>query len=183
MKREDIAYFNSWEKCFKPASPAIVMQAILNGIWISSNKDPEDIYKVYPKLIQTSVGSAAYVDRQFSLCPFEFSFEDSETYEWKKVGNKPNYKGRLIKHYGRTWSLDCYEMRRIVSETGRRCAKKYKIRKEDILGLVSKNGFDDAKSYAEYMETRPDLPRPDAVPEAATRSATSVPQPSVVVAA
>ena len=90
MKREDIQYFNSWAKSFRNCSVAQVMQAVIDGIWICSNKDPEDIYLVYPKLIVRSIGSSASVDKQFGLCPFEFSIEDGETYRWEKEDEKNN---------------------------------------------------------------------------------------------
>ena len=99
MTREDIAYFNSWEKCFKPASPAIVMRAITEGIWINSNKDPEDIYMVHPKLIVHPYGSSIEIEKQFGLCPFEFSIEDGETYRWEKEEGKPRCKFREVQEH------------------------------------------------------------------------------------
>ena len=157
MTREDIAYINSWGESFGKCSWAKVLKALTEGIWICSNKDPEDIYRVMPKLIQMRQGGP---DLHFYQCPFEFSFEDGETYEWSKDTGRPEHKGRHIKHYNATWALDCYEMRKIVSKLGRLYAKKHKIAKKDILDLVVKNGYDDEKSYREYMATRPDL-QPD----------------------
>lgn len=162
MKREDIAYFNSWAKSFRNCSPAQVMQAILNGIWISSNKDPEDIYLVFPKLIVRDLGSSAEVDRQFGMCPFEFSIEDGETYRWEKEdAEKPyherRHKGRDINMFGINWALDRYEMRKAVTRVGLELAKDYKITKEEIVALHKKHGWDDDAMYQELIASRPDL--------------------------
>ena len=164
MKREDIKYFNSWAKSFRKCSPAQVMQAILEGIWIASNKDPEDIYLVYPKLIVRSLGGSAEVDKQFGLCPFEFSIEDSETYRWEKEdkeANKPSYqcrrKGRDINAFGDSWALDRYEMRKNVTRVGLELAERYNITKEEIVALHKKHGWDDDAMYQELIANRPDL--------------------------
>jgi len=140
MKREDIKYFNSWAKCFRKASPAQVMQAIIDGIWIASNEDPEDIYLVFPKLIVKAYREIAKVDKQFGMCPFEFSIEDSETYRWEKAGEKHARKGRDINAFGDSWALDKYEMRKNVTRMGLELAKKYKITKEEIIALHKKYG-------------------------------------------
>lgn len=157
MKREDINYFNSWAKCFRKASPAQVMQAIIDGIWISSNKDPEDIYLVFPKLIVRSYREIAEVDKKFGLCPFEFSIEDGETYRWEKAGDKHAHKGRDINMFGTNWHLDKYEMRKAVTKTGLELAKHYKITKDEIVALHKKYGWDDDAMYKELIENRPDL--------------------------
>jgi hypothetical protein len=157
MKREDIQYFNSWAKSFRNCSPAKVMQAVLNGIWIASNKDPEDIYLVYPKLIVRSIGSSAEVDKQFGLCPFEFAIEDSETYRWEKAGDKHPHKGRDINAFGVSWHLDRYEMRKAVTKNGLEAAKEYKITKDEIVALHKKHGWDDEAMYQELIANRPDL--------------------------
>jgi len=155
MKREDIQYFNSWAKSFKKATPAIIMRGLLEGIWVNSNKDPEDIYLVFPKLI-TEVGSPE-VMKHFGQCPFEFSFEDSETYHWEKEGRKHCHKGRMMFSYGESWTLDKYEMRKAVTKTGLWYAKKYKITKEEVEALHKKYGWDDEAAYKELMTNRPDL--------------------------
>ena len=164
MKREDIQYFNSWAKSFSNCSPAQVMQAVLNGIWINSNKDPEDIYLVFPKLIVRSYGSSAEVDKQFGLCPFEFAIEDGETYRWEKEdkeAGKPSYKcrhkGRDINAFGVSWCLDRYEMRKAVTRSGLELAERYKITKEEIVALHKKHGWDDDAMYQELIANRPDL--------------------------
>lgn len=162
MKREDINYINSWAKSFRNCSPAKVMQAIIDGIWIASNKDPEDIYKVYPKLIVRSVGGSAQVNKEFGLCPFEFSIEDGETYEWEKEDkDKPSYghrhKGRDINGFGSSWHLDKYEMRKAITKNGLELAKRYKITKEEIVALHKKYGWDDDAMYKELIENRTDL--------------------------
>ena len=162
MKREDINYFNSWAKSFRNCSVAQVMQAVLEGIWIASNKDPEDIYLVYPKLIVRSIGGSANVDKQFGLCPFEFSIEDGETYRWEKEDkDKPSYhrrhKGRDINSFGISWCLDRYEMRKAVTKNGLETAKVYKITKEEIEALHKKHGWDDDAMYQELIENRQDL--------------------------
>lgn len=162
MKRKDIQYFNSWAESFRNCSPAQVMQAVLDGIWIASNKDPEDIYLVYPKLIVRSIGSSANVDRQFGMCPFEFSIEDGETYRWgKEDKDKPyhqqRYKGRDVNSLGVSWCLDRYEMRKAVTKNGLELAKEYKITKEEIIDLHTKHGWDDEAMYQELINTRQDL--------------------------
>ena len=164
MKREDIQYFNSWAKSFRNCSVAQVMQAVIDGIWICSNKDPEDIYLVYPKLIVRSIGSSASVDKQFGLCPFEFSIEDGETYRWEKEdekNNKPSYqrrhKGRDINAFGVSWHLDRYEMRKAITKRGLEAAKEHKITKEEIIELHKKHGWDDDAMYQELIANRPDL--------------------------
>ena len=151
MKREDINYFNSWAKCFRKASPAQVMQAIIDGIWISSNKDPEDIYLVFPKLIVRSYREIAEVDKKFGLCPFEFSIEDGETYRWEKAGDKHAHKGRDINMFGTNWHLDKYEMRKAVTRTGLELAEHYKITKDEIVALHKKYGWDDDAMYKELI--------------------------------
>ena len=160
MKREDIQYFNSWAKSFRNCSPAQVMQAILNGIWISSNKDPEDIYLVFPKLIVRSRGSSAEVDKQFGMCPFEFALDDIET--WEEDGfdhKKGDYirKGRFINSFGESWTLDKYEMRKAITKRGLKFAKETKITKEEVEALHNKYGWDDEAAYKELMINRPDL--------------------------
>lgn len=162
MKREDIQYFNSWSESFKNCSPAKVMQALTEGIWIASNEDPEDIYKVYPKLIVRSIGGNAKVDKQFGLCPFEFSIEDSETYDWgKEDKDKPlherRHKHRDINGFGLTWHLDKYEMRKAITKRGLENAKYYKITKEEIMALHEKYGWDDNAMYNELILNRSDL--------------------------
>ena len=164
MKREDIQYFNSWAKSFRNCSVAQVMQAVLEGIWIASNKDPEDIYLVYPRLIVRSIGSSASVDKQFGLCPFEFAIEDGETYRWEeedKKNNIPSYKrrhkGRDINSFGVSWHLDRYEMRKAITKRGLEDAKAYKITKEEIVALHKKYGWDDDAMYQELIANRPDL--------------------------
>ena len=157
MKREDIQYFNSWAKSFRNCSPAQVMQAVLEGIWIASNKDPEDIYLVYPKLIVRSIGSSAEVDKHFGMCPFEFSIEDSETYRWEKAGDKHPHKGRDINAFGVSWHLDRYEMRKAVTKNGLEAAKEYKITKDEIVALHKKHGWNDEAMYQELIANRPDL--------------------------
>ena len=164
MKREDINYFNSWAKSFKNCSPAMVMKAVIEGIWIASNKDPEDIYLVYPKLIVRSIGSSANVDKQFGMCPFEFSIEDGESYRWEKEDEKNNvpsyqrrHKGRDINSFGVSWHLDRYEMRKAVTRNGLEAAKSYKITKEEIEALHKKHGWDDDAMYQELIANRPDL--------------------------
>ena len=157
MKREDIAYFNSWEKCFKPASPAIVMRALTEGIWINSNKDPEDIYHVMPKLIVHPYDCYVENEKRFGMCPFEFSIEDGETYRWEKEEGKSRKKGRMIKDFGVSWALDRYEMRKAVTKNGLELAKEYKITKEEIIALHKKHGWDDEAMYQELIANRPDL--------------------------
>lgn len=156
MKREDIRYFNSWAKSFRKATPAIIMKGLLEGIWVNSNKDPEDIYLVFPRLIVKSIDGCAEVDKQFGVCPFEFSFEDSETYRWEKEG-KHHYKGRMMSGFGESWTLDKYEMRKAVTRVGLRLAKENKITKEEVEALHKKYGWDDAAAYKELMANRPDL--------------------------
>jgi len=155
MKREDIQYFNSWNKSFKKCSMATIMKGLLNGIWVNSNEDPEDIYLVYPKLI-THTGDPE-VMKQFGQCPFEFYFEDSETYRWEKEGQKYAHKGRMMFTYGDAWALDKYEMRKAITKTGLYFAKKYKITKKEIEALHKKYGWDDESAYNELMSNRPDL--------------------------
>lgn len=140
------------------------MQAVLEGIWIASNKDPEDIYLVYPRLIVRPIGSSASVDKQFGLCPFEFSIEDGETYRWEeedKKNNVPSYKhrhkGRDINSFGVSWCLDRYEMRKAITKRGLEAAKEYKITKEEIVALHKKHGWDDDAMYQELINTRQDL--------------------------
>ena len=164
MKREDIQYFNSWAKSFGKCSPAKVMQAMLDGIWIASNKDPEDIYLVYPKLIVRSIGGNADIDKQFGMCPFEFSIEDGETYRWEKEDEKDNKhscqrrcKSRDIKSFGVSWCLDRYEMRKAVARNGLEAAKNYKITEDEIVALHKKHGWDDDAMYQELIANRPDL--------------------------
>lgn len=157
MKRKDLQYLNSWSKCFRKASVATVMKGLIEGIWVNSNKDPEDIYLVYPQLIIRSVGVNANIDKQFGTCPFEFSFEDGETYRWKKEGDIHQYKGRMIMHYGETWWLDKYEARKAVTKYGLKLAKKYKITKEEVEALHDKYDWDDESAYKELMANKPYL--------------------------
>ena len=162
MKREDIQYLNSWSKSFRKCSPAMVMKAVIEGIWISSNKDPEDIYLVYPRLIVRSRGGSAEVDKQFGLCPFEFAIEDGETYRWEKEDkDKPyhqqRHKGRDINSFGVSWCLDRYEMRKAITKRGLEDAKAYNITKDEIVALHKKHGWDDDAMYQELIENRPDL--------------------------
>ena len=155
MKREDIQYFNSWSKSFKKCSMATIMKGLLNGIWISSNKDPEDIYRIFPKLITTETGGSAEVCKQFGTIPFEFSFDDSEFDENDKLIWKR--KGRLMSGYKSSWALDRYEMRKAVTKTGLWYANKYKITKEEVKALHKKYGWDDESAYKELMTNRSDL--------------------------
>ena len=159
MKREDIQYFNSWAKSFRKCSPAQVMKGLLEGIWINSNKDPEDIYLIFPKLITNSRGTSE-IDKQFGLCPFEFALDDTET--WEEDGfdhKKGDYikKGRFINSFGDSWWLDRYEARKAVTRIGLKKAKENKITKEEVIALHEKYGWDDEAAYKELMANRPDL--------------------------
>ncbi len=159
MKREDINYLNSWSKCFKKASIAQVIQGLIDGIWICSNYDPEDIYLVQPKLIVRS--TCPDVDKEFGLCPFEFSIRDGETYK-KNIGSSAKAgeeikKGRMINDFGYSWCLDKYEMRKAVTKIGLEHAKENKISKEEVEALHKKFGWDDEAAYKELMANRPDL--------------------------
>lgn len=147
MKREDIKYINSWAKSFRNCSPVKVMQAIIEGIWIASNNDPEDIYKVYPELIIRSFDEGAQIDKEFGICPFEFAIEDGETYR----------KSRDINSFGVSWHLDKYEMRKAITRNGLEAAKQYKITRDEIIALHNKYGWDDDAMYKELINTRQDL--------------------------
>lgn len=158
MKREDIKYFNSWAKCFGAASPAIVMDALVNGIWINSNKDPEDIYKVYPRLI--AMEHSEWLCKKFSMCPFEFAIDDCEKWDSDGIGHKKGdyiQKGRFIKDFGRSWHTDVYEMRKAVTKQGLEIAKRHNITEEDIKALFDRFGYDDAAAYNELRTQRHDL--------------------------
>ena len=159
MKKSDIKYFNSWEGSFKNCSPAQVMRALLEGIWISSNEDPEDIYLVYPKLVVRAVGSTVNNYKQFGMCPFEFSFEDHETYRWERweEGGECSLKGRRISDFGYSWTLDPYEMRKAITKRGLEISNIYKITKEEIEALHKKYLWDDKAAYQDLMANRPDL--------------------------
>ncbi len=157
MRREDIRYFNSWAKSFRNCSPAKVMEGVINGIWIASNRDPEDIIKVYPKLI-TRPSCSTELDKQYGLCPFEFAFEDGESLEWhEKDPRMSSYKRRDINAFGHTWHLDKYELRKAITKDGLRYAKEFKITKKEIMALHKKHGWDDDAMYKELTENRPDL--------------------------
>lgn len=159
MLKEDIEYVDSWANCFPKASIAKIMQGLIEGIAVNSNKDPEDICKVYPRLIVTARGDIAKVDKQFNMCPFEFSFDDGETWQWDKDDpeHKPHHKGRMMSQYREAWALDIYDMRKVVTEQGLKLAAEYNITKEEIKALHKKHGWDDDAMYKELLANRPDL--------------------------
>jgi len=156
MKREDIKFFNSWAKSFMNCSPAKVMQGLLYGIWIASNKDPEDIHLTYPRLL-THVGHPD-VAKEFGSCPFEFSLDNE--HELDENGKRID-KHRDINYYGVTWALDKYEMRKGITKRGLELAKELGITEEYIKSLVKKYGFNegyycekDKEMYQEFLEER-----------------------------
>lgn len=152
MEKEDIEYFDSWANSFKKCSPAKVMHALLYGIWICANHDPEDIYLSYPRLL-TRIGHPDNA-KEFGSCPFEFALDDTEDNEDGKVINKH----RDIEYFGITWALDKYEMRKAITQRGLEMAKEYKITEDDIKSLVIKYGFStgyrcetDQKMYHDFI--------------------------------
>ena len=158
MKREDMQYLNSWTECFGKAGIAGVLNALINGIWISSNKDPEDIYKVYPKLVVAEHDEL--LCKEFGTCPFEFAIDDGEKWEEDSPSHKKGdyiQKGRLIKDFGRSWHTDVYEMRKAVTKRGLKLAKQYNITAENVKALFDRFGYDDAAAYDELRIQRPDL--------------------------